>query len=503
MHPPDTTRPPTLLDALLDKYKWTPYRVFRSQFKDAGQKAARELKNPRLRGLELTETTYRRWRQGKQEPTGDFASVLEFLFGVDVTTLLQPAPVNVEYTALRAPHPQTLSAAYQLDHRMPTSSLFLAAPPGGGGVWHLNGGDGGVFDGTQVAAAAYEARPAAGGVVVIGEEDLEHVRVFTRPARRALVFASLGGRGRDAFYLMDSTAAREATALPFVRDLKVPDAYRLDHLTYALMWAALCFDDWLQADDVMLAGERERLERGAVVRTGFARSALPGLSSAGAVWLGSHVCAVHAERHLAGSGVVPVLWSQCRSGPEAAAWLLLKDRMRVLDLLRPPGGSGPGQVAVCLPEKAVKGSEPYERVLLLLFAALLESRGIAIAVSDDPAYTAMEEVLVVAERTAVVGNWMPRGDGICAAATAEDPARVGLYAGAVAHARAHSVIAANDSTGRLRRLAEYLELDGAWLAGRCRELTATGIGGLVRTRSHLLHTGGLEASLARLGDLEP
>ncbi|GLF98131.1 hypothetical protein [Streptomyces yaizuensis] len=500
MHPPDTTRPPTLLDALLDKYQWTPYRVFRARFKEAGQNAARKLRNSRLRGLDLTETTYRRWRQGTQEPTGDFATVLEFLFGIEVKKLLQPAPVNWEYTAVRDLDPQTLSAAYQVDRRMPTSSLFLTAPPGGGGLWHLHGGDAGVFDGTQVAVAAYEARPGAGGAV-IGDEDLDHVRMFTRPARRGLVLGSLSGRGRDVFHLMDGTAAREATALPFVRDLTVPDAYRLDDLTYALVWAALCFDDWLQADDVLLTAERERLEHGAVGRTGFARSALPGLSSAGAVWLGSHVCAVHAERHLADSGGgVPVLWSQVRSGPEAAAWLLLRDRLRVLELLRPPGGTGQGQMAVCLPEKAVGGSEPYERMLLLLFAALLESRGIVISVSDDPAYEVMEEVLV-AERMAVVGNWVPRGDGICAAATAEDPARVALYAGAVAHARAHSVIAAGDSTGRLLRLAAYLDLDAGGLAGRCRELTASGIGGLVRTRSHLLHMGGLEASLSRLADL--
>ncbi|MFE3073598.1 hypothetical protein [Streptomyces sp. NPDC059247] len=436
---------------------------------------------------------------GNQVPTGDGAIVLEFLFGVPVRELLRPAPPSSSLTVLRGPHPRTLSVACQVDGAMPASSLHLAGPPGGGGQWHLHGG-GDIFDGTQVSLFSYEARPATGGAV-IEAEDLEHVRLVTRTPRRSLLLASLGGRGRDALHVMDGVAARHRTALPFVRDLTVPGAYLLDEVTVALLWATFCFDDWLQADDALLAEERDRLAQGqgAAAHSGFTRSALPELSSAGAVWLGSHVCAAHAEQHFAGpvsgSGL-PVLWSQVRGGPEAAAWLLLKDRSRVLDLIRLPGCTAPGRMAVCLPEVAVKAAESYERILLMLFAALVESRGIVLSVTDDPAYEAMDEVLV-AGRMAVVGNWLPRGDGICAAATTHETSRVTLYADAAAH----SVIAADDSDGRLRALADYLELDVQWLAGRCRELHAAGLSSLVRTRSLLLHTTGLETALAHLATL--
>ncbi|MFD7552216.1 hypothetical protein [Streptomyces sp. NPDC059816] len=498
----EPTGAPTLLHVLLEKYGWLPHKVFITRFREAGNEAARKFGDDELRGLDVDETTYRRWRQGTQLPNRQYATVLEHLFGTDVALLCRPESGGRHFPEARRLHARSLGAAHRVDRAIPASSLFLGAPPpGNGGMWFLNAAGDAVFDGTQVATAPAEAAPAVDAVVV-GAEDLVHVRAFARAARRGMLVGCLGRRGGDDLFLMDSVAARRAARPAFVRELVIPRAFRLDALTFALVWAVVNLDDWLQADAAALTHERERLQQRPGQEAGLARWAVPDLSSPAAVWLGSHVCAGHAMRHLEDAGGAAQVWSQVSGGSEAAGWLLFRDRHRLLDRILPggPGTDGAlGHLALCLPETAVKAAEVYKRILLLLFAAMLESRGMAVAVSDDTSYAAVDEVVVVPGERAIVGNWLPRGDVVCSAGTVGDRGRVDLYTGVIADTRDRSVIADATGAGRLRALARYLDLDWAWVTGRCREMAAQPLSDLVGPRSHLLDLAGVEQALRTLG----
>ncbi|MEU0990635.1 hypothetical protein [Streptomyces sp. NPDC005953] len=493
--------PTTLLYVLVAKRGWLRHQDFIARFREAGDEAARALKNKNLHSVRVTPTTYRRWLLGTQEPIGDNAIVVERMFHLPIATLFQPAS-DRGFLAARPPHQRSLTAAHRLDLNFTHSYLFpTTAPPGTGGVWYLDGAD--FFDGTSVAVAQYEATRQGDGVV-IGVEDLAHVRSFVRPLRRSLLIASLGAQGGDDLYLLDGAHARQRTALPHVDRVTVPGAYRVDPLTYALVWAGLNIDDSLQADDQALHGEVEELAAGlGGERAGIARSAVPDLSCVGAVWLGSHLCANYVDRFLPRSWPSAQLWVQPQSGEEAAAWLFIRDRHRFLSRLKDQGHghrseSTAGQVAFCVPEVAVKGAEPFERVLLLLAMAVMEVHHFRVSLCTEPEYAALDEVVVLPRKRAIVANWLPRGDGICHAAVTDDPARVALYEGAIGHARARSAVAAPDAVSRLRLAADYLDLDWAWLTGRCRDLARTGTKALFRPRSRLVDLGAVEQSIAFL-----
>jgi hypothetical protein len=61
-----------------------------------------------------------------------------------------------------------------------------------------------------------------------------------------------------------------------------------------------------------------------------------------------------------------------------------------------------------------------------------------------------------------------------------------------AHAHSHSVVAADTPGERLRALADYLDLEWAWLVRRCGELGDYGSSGIAAPRSRLLSTDGVD-----------
>ena len=99
-----------------------------------------------------------------------------------------------------------------------------------------------VFDGTSVAVQLYEAE-AGPDSVVIGPDDHPHLRDFIRPARRALLLAALGARRGEGLFVLDAVRARQPVAADPVDVLPIPRAYRLDDLTYGILWAVLNLDD--------------------------------------------------------------------------------------------------------------------------------------------------------------------------------------------------------------------------------------------------------------------
>ncbi len=496
-------RHPTLLDAILHKRGWRRYEVFVTQLASAGTRAAKNYENPRLaRVKSVTRTTFGRWCAGTQEPRGDTATVMEFWFGHSVKELLGPAPER-ELVLARSLHEASLAAAHRLDIRFDTSFLSVAAPaPGTGGVWHMDGLR--ILDGTSVAVQMYEAALQPGSVV-IGAEDLEHLRYFTRSTRRALLLGSLGAQGADDLYALDAAHARRQLAMP-VQRLPIPVPYRLDELTYALLWACLNLDDSLLADDGALYGEQQRLdfhlEQG---RSAAARTAYSDLSQVGSLWLGSHACAAFVERHLNIGDVSPVMWSRAQFGEQAAAWLLFRERHRVLQSMRDRSAGlhdTPG-CALCVPESAVHGSEPYERLLLLLMVALMESYGLTVWVCTQEDYARLPEFHLASDRRVIVADWLG-ADAVWNVESIDGSGATDAFTQAIKHAQTGTIASGATPAERIHAFADYLGLGQDWgrLVERCRELGSYGTAGLLRARSRLIHTAEIDRVLCFIGEFD-
>ncbi|MFW6691929.1 hypothetical protein [Streptomyces sp. MAR4 CNX-425] len=494
--------PPTLLRVELAKRGWARFSTFEVHYTHAARKAAAEYGDPRLARLTISSTTFKRWLAGEQIPRGNAGTVLEHMLGIDVDALLGPAPTRT-FTTPRLPDDASLATARALDVTWSTSFLSPTAPaPGGGGVWQLDGHR--VFDGTSVAVQLYEAEGGPDSVV-IGPDDHPHLRDFIRPARRALLLAALGARRGDGLFVLDAVRARQPVAADPVDVLPIPRAYRLDDLTYGVLWAVLNLDDGLLADDAVLEAERGGLddflgrERSAV-----ARSAMPELSDVGTAWLGSYVCDQHVLRRLRADpgGEPPVFWAREQYGEEAAAWLFFRHKHDYLRSLRETlaGTDGPHGHAFCLPHNAVKTSERYERTLLFLALALLERRGLTTWVCTEPEYAQVDGFALLPGQRAVIANWL-RTDGIWQVDTTGHWARLRAYTDAVRHARTHSVTDGATAAERLRRLADHLDLDWRWLTARCAELGRYGSAGMLRPRSRLIGLEELDDVLRFVGEL--
>jgi hypothetical protein len=494
--------PPTLLRVELAKRGWARFSTFEVHYTHAARKAAAEYGDPRLARLTISSTTFKRWLAGEQIPRGNAGTVLEHMLGIDVDALLGPAPTRT-FTTPRLPDDASLATARALDVTWSTSFLSPTAPaPGGGGVWQLDGHR--VFDGTSVAVQLYEAE-AGSDSVVIGPDDHPHLRDFIRPARRALLLAALGARRGEGLFVLDAVRARQPVAADPVDVLPIPRAYRLDDLTYGILWAVLNLDDGLLADDAVLEAERSGLddflgrERSAV-----ARSAMPELSDVGTAWLGSHVCDQHVLRRLrADPGEPPpVFWAREQYGEEAAAWLFFRHKHDYLRSLRDvlADADRPYGHVFCLPDNAVKTSERYERTLLFLALALLERHGLPTWVCTEPEYTQVDGFALLPGQRAIIANWL-RTDGIWQVDTTSHWARLRAYADAVRHAQTRSVTDGDTAAERLRGLADHLDLDWRWLTRRCAELGRYGSAGMLRPRSRLIGLEELDGVLRFVGEL--
>src|SRR5271170_501524 len=65
-----------------------------------------------------------------------------------------------------------------------------------------------------------------------------------------------------------------------------------------------------------------------------------------------------------------------------------------------------------------------------------------------------------------------------------------------------SVIEADTPAARLQALARYLDVDWAWIQRRCRSLARAGTAGLLRPRSRLISTVGVDTACSYLGQSE-
>lgn len=495
-------RPPTLLRVLLERLNWAKFAVFDVQFSLAARRAAKEYGNSRVGNVSVSRITFKRWLAGTQSPQGDAATVLAYMLGVEVDLLLQRVPSR-EVVPARLPHGSSLATARSMDALWSSSSLSPSeAAAGAGGLWYLDGMR--IFDGTAVPAQLYEAT-SQDDVVSIAVEENPHLRAFVQPARRALLIASLGGSGGEGLYVLDSARARYQLDADPRGTLPIPKPYRLDDLTFGIVWAMLNLEDSLLADDHILDSERRELESHlAMPRSAVARSAMPELSRVGAAWLGSYFCTLHIERHLGEVTEPPFFWTREQTGEEGAAWLFFRHKHEHLTRAaarRADPSVRPGH-AFCIPEKSVKDSEPYERILLFLTIALMEMHGLSVWICAEEEYSQIDEFVLAPDDRVIVANWL-RSDGIWRVGITDQRSQVRTYTQAIDHARAHSVIDGPTSAHRLRALADYLSIDWPWLLRRCQELGAYGSSGMLRPRSRLLSMDQLDEVLRFVGEFDP
>ncbi|MFC7483071.1 XRE family transcriptional regulator [Luedemannella flava] len=274
--------------------------------------------------------------------------------------------------------------------------------------------------------------------------------------------------------------------------LSMPAAYALDDLTLGVLWAVANLDDCLLADDAELAQYcSDMAHYESQPRSAAARDTVAGLSMVSQMWLGSQFCARHILRHAASFTQVPAFWTREQHGEEASTWLLFTHKLDYLKTIAAQVGEAGVTRSLCVPPDLVSGSPRSERALLLLAVALMESFAIEVSVCVDPEYATVEGFVLDPGHRAVVANWVG-SDGIWHVDVTGSRPRLREYAEVSMHTVAHSVVAAPTPRDRLRRLADYLELDWAWLVRRCGELGEYGSAGIARPRSRLLSTEGLD-----------
>lgn len=281
----------------------------------------------------------------------------------------------------------------------------------------------------------------------------------------------------------------------------IPRAYEIDDLTYAIIWAVASLDDALLADDGALDQRRRQLrESGQPPQSLDGSEAAAGLTAAARLWLGSSFCAGHILSNLASSPGFPAFWTREQTGEEACAWLLFRHKHSYLRRISGQfaGAADPLVRSFCVPEAAVAGSGRWERILLFLSVALMESLGIRVNVCAEPDYADVDGFALLPGDRAIIATWV-RADSAWHADVVGRGSAVRAFADVTGHASAHSVAEAATPGGRLAALAGYLGLDWPWLWRRCAGLGEHGCAGLIQPRSRLLSTGAVDAALRFAG----
>lgn len=324
---------------------------------------------------------------------------------------------------------------------------------------------------------------------------------FIRRPGRGLVVGQVSEPDGGTFVLDSRHARRRLRGVPADARLQIPLAYRLDDLTFALLWAVSNFDEALLADDAVIAASAQETAAFAHMhKSAVSRDMATDASPASRMWLGSMFCADHIRRHMPDLTDAPVFWTREQRGEEAASWLLFTHKNEYLRSTSAGAGSGERLVrAFCIPREAVAKSPAGERALLLLAVALMESYGIHTAVTDAPELSATPGFAYDQRRRAITATWLG-ADGIWYVDVADDRTTLRGYGDAAGHAIHHSVSAGTTPPRRLHALADYLGLDWSWLVTRCAELSDWGSEGIAQPRSRLLSLAGFDRACQFLAE---
>ncbi|MET9083177.1 transcriptional regulator, XRE family protein [Streptomyces sp. NPDC004237] len=495
---------PSLFRVLIEERRWNSWGVFAGHFQRMAQELASEREEPELASLTVPRKTFERWASGTWygTPWRAAAVVLERLLGFPCSDLFAPAPDVLNAKA--GSHDRGgLRAAAHIGERWPTSRLFMSAADDLADSWQLTGGQD--LDGTTMAVQFYPASAEEDGVRV-RLADTKALDRFLRPARRGVLVGVQEGDDDLRLYMADSLHARHSRrSFTPGGALRFSPAQLLDDFTYGLFWALAQFDDGLLADDQTLEEEWGALSTYlSLPRSAPGRMALPVLTTAGSQWLGSAFCAQHIQSRLQDVSEPPVFWTREQTGEQAAAWIFFRHKIDYLESLsaRYAGVASPLARSFCIPEEEVARSAVYERILLFLAITLMEMHKVHVHVTSHPDYSSVDGFALASGQRAAVANWV-RTDSVWAADTVTDRSTLHGYREVFADAREDSIMQGANPMARLQDLAEYLNLNWAWITDRCREFGDCGIASVVRPRSRHLSVHALDNVLRYLGSFAP
>ncbi|MEV5574495.1 helix-turn-helix transcriptional regulator [Spirillospora sp. NPDC052269] len=317
---------------------------------------------------------------------------------------------------------------------------------------------------------------------------------WLRTPTRALLVVTRTVDGASRQFVADARYATQSNAAQGERDrlLRVPAAYELDDLTFGIVWAVAGFDAALLGDDAGLHAVLP-LTGGADLDPLFSAVRDEDLTPGSLMFVGSQTSARYILDQCGPLGDTPVFWTREQTGEEAATWLLFTHKLDYLRRTAPPVPGTKTRIgrAFCIPAEAVARSPGYERVLLFLAIALMESLGVTTWITEVPDLADTDGFVLIPRRGAIIASWV-RAEAVSKLRHTMRPAELHAFADAIGHTAAHSVTAAALARDRLIATAEYLELDWGWITRRCRQLASVGTRALARPRSHLMGLEGLD-----------
>ena len=339
------------------------------------------------------------------------------------------------------------------------------------------------YTGVDVGAHYCQVELPGDGWLMVDPKDAS----LNRPDRRSLVIVADHEERRyvaDGRRFVDRAGYRGGPQ-------PISEAAVVDDLTVGIIWATTNTDVALLADDTQLMSSQARLAHLEGRHTSeVALSEVPTLNAVSSQWLGSRFCARHISRNLERLSGQPFFWTRERRGEEAASWLLWWHKF---EYLRRTSRWFPGmRRGFCVSDIDVAESPTYERVLLLLAAALMEAFGITVEVSAESEHAEFEG-FVLADQ-AIVANWLG-GSGLWYVDASAPPSRRSMFREIAEQVSAESVIGEATAERRLRALAGYLNISWQWFQQRCTQLVAADVDDIAHPRSRLLSTQGLNTAI--------
>lgn len=332
---------------------------------------------------------------------------------------------------------------------------------------------------------------------VLESVDSRKMEEYARRSARGFIAAAI--EDESQLFLLDARAARS-----LMRDgqqsLAIPRDFELDDLTFAILWAVANLDDALLSDDRALdEAQRDLSAYERLSASSVGRESAPDLNPIAHMYLGSDFCARYILRSLWSLDSPPIAWTKEQHGEEASTWLLFDHKYRYLRETASMAGDYM-QRGFCVPATSVASSPTYERILLFLAVALMESLGIHVHLTADASYAAVEGFVIARQRSAIIANWVG-GDGMWHVDLTSKPSTIRQFGEVAGDVAAHSVIAGSSPARRLSALADYLELDRSWLSQRCFDVGHRGTSSLIQSRSRLISPKGLDAACRFVGTL--
>ena len=314
---------------------------------------------------------------------------------------------------------------------------------------------------------------------------------WLRTPMRTMIIATQDVDDQTKRFAIDAGSIADVSTRTGVK-IRIPAAYELDDLTFGILWAVAGFDAALLGDDTAL-GEVLPLASAADLDPLSEAVRRQRLSAGSLMLLGSQACADFILERRASVADDPIFWTREQRGEEAATWLLFKHKLAYLRSTAPRRPDSRTGRAFCIPQTQVETSPKYERVLLFLAIALMESLGIRTWVTADSGFSETDGFVLIPGRRAVIANWV-RAEAVSQLALTAKPTTLRTFADAAGQVSVKPLNGGQDPQSRLSALAEYFRLDHGWLGRRCTELAEHGTAGLARPRSRLLSTEGLDAA---------